>query len=184
MPQPEVTHMRGRQAGLFLSMLLATLPEDAWEAGAAELSSGAHAVLDSTPDPEDWVSLRVLAELADWHHRVGGPETSRVRGSLMAEILHGDLPEGMTPLGFLQAMPWIFSQSFQGGAMEVAVDPEGRADITLHGAFPLPGLVDKAIPSCIFTSLKQAGALSVVVDLLPPETPDQPTRYRVRWFEG
>lgn len=179
-----VTHMRGRQAALLRAILVATLPEEAWASAMPGLTEVARGILAEVPAGDGWISLAALAELAEAHQRLGGPETSRVRGSLMGEILHGDLPEGMTPLGFLQALPTIFSQSFQGGRLEVFVDPEGRADILLHGHFPLAGLTEKAIPSCIFTSLKQAGALSAVVDHLPPATPEEPTRYQVRWFEG
>jgi hypothetical protein len=163
-------------------MLLATLSEEAWAQAQPFLSPEAQAILDRAPAPEDWVSLRALVELSKAQTELGGPETSRARGSLMAEILHGDLPSGMRPKDFLVALPQIFQESFLGGRLEVALGPTGRADLVLHGHLPLPGLTEKAIPSCIFTSLKQAGAISVIVDHLPPASPVAPTRYQVRWF--
>ena len=177
-----VTHMRGRQAALFRSMLLATLAEERWAGVLPTLSPDARVFLDRAPEPEAWVPMAALVELSGIHADLGGPETSRARGSLMAEILHGDLPDGMGPVGFLQALPHIFQASFQGGSLDVALMGEGTAFLTLHGRMPLPGLTDRAIPSCLFTSLKQAGALSVVVDLEPPAADEAPFRYRVRWF--
>lgn len=176
----DVTHMRGRQAGLFRSMVLATLPEEHWV--QADLSPEARALVARAPEPGDWVPMGALVELSRVHAESGGPETSRARGSLMGEILHGDLPAGMGPGDFLRALPQIFQESFQGGRMDVRILEDGVAHLAFHGRMPLPGLTDKAIPSCLFTSLKQAGATSVVVDAEPPAGPEDPIHYRVRWF--
>ncbi len=184
-PDLDVTHLRGRIAGLIRASVLATLTETQKTELCAQVPEAVQRFIETRPDPEAWVSTADLACFLAAARPLTLLRTERTRAQLEADLLLEDSPrlKGATPRQVVTLLPVIYAEVHRGGSVTLLEVQDGGAEILVQARYPYPSWYTEVLPAWLGRALARAGGEPVTVHHLPPGPDEAPWRhgYRMAW---
>lgn len=184
-PDLDVTHLRGRIAGLIRASVLATLTEsqraDLW----AQVPESVRRLLAAAPDPESWIPTTDLALFLAAARPLTPLRTERTRAQLEADLLLEGSPllRGADPRQVVTLLPVVYADVHRGGSVTLLEVRDGEAEILVQARYPYASWYAEVLPAWLARALGRAGGDPVSVTHVPPG-PDQPDwrhGYRMTW---
>ncbi|HJV89034.1 MAG TPA: hypothetical protein VJ623_01905 [Holophagaceae bacterium] len=175
----DVTHLRGRIAGLIRASVLATLRDAQRTKLLAQVAEPLRTFVARAPEPDAWVPTSLLAEFLEVTRKLSALNTTRSRAQLQADLSLEDSPFQVASAGDLvPQLPWFFSQVHRGGQVSVVASGSDHAELLLEARYPYPEWYSEVLPMWLHRALVRAGAQGVQVRHLPPGADEAPWRHR------
>lgn len=181
-PDLDVTHLRGRIAGLIRASVLATLTEAQKAALCARVPASVARFIEVRPDPDAWVPTADLAAFLAAVQPLTPLRTERTRATLEADLLLEGSPalKGATPRQVITRLPVIYAEVHRGGSVSLLEVQSGQAEILVLARYPYPSWYTEVLPTWLGRALTGAGGQGVSVVHLPPGPDEEPWRHRYR----
>ncbi|HJV21356.1 MAG TPA: hypothetical protein VJ570_01610 [Holophagaceae bacterium] len=176
----DVTHLRGRIAGLIRASVLATLREAQRTQLLAQAAEPLRTFVARAPEPDEWVPTPLLAEFLEITRKLSPLNTARSRAQLQADVSMEGTPslQEAAPRDVVAQLPWFFSEVHRGGRVAVVSSGPDHAELLLEARYPYGDWYSDVLPMWLHRALVRAGAQEVQVRHLPPGADEAPWRHR------
>jgi hypothetical protein len=184
-PDLDVTHLRGRIAGLIRASVLATLTEAQKATLGGQVPETVRRFMAAAPDPESWVPTADLALFLAAARPLTPLRTERTRAQLEADLLLEGSPllKGADPRQVVTLLPVVYADVHRGGSVTLVEVQDGEAEILVQARYPYASWYTEVLPAWLARALGRAGGDPVTVRHLPPGPDEMPWRhlYRMTW---
>ncbi len=181
----DVTHLRGRIAGLIRASVLATLTEAQQAQLRGLLPESLQAFLATAPDPEGWIPTADLSVFLAAVQALTPLRTERSRARLQADLLLQGSPllQGAGPAQVVASLPQVYADVHRGGRVVLEGVSEVGAEVLVLARYPYPSWYSEVLPAWLQQALTRAGAQKATVRHRPPGPGEALWRHRytLRW---